>query len=163
MKNLFCLLLFITIVAYTNAQLKTTPVCPTMVVDILEGNINGIEPNFSSADIKKAFPCFSAEEPDGTAAACGGLISYKDKDIYFYTTKAYIEIREKFKGKLSVPLMGAARSSLFKLLGYPKIKDVNWDAFQTKYGILILHYNKASKINLIQFSKKTTDTIQLCE
>ncbi len=163
MKNLFCLLLFITIAAYTNAQLKTTPICPTIEVDILEGNVNGIEPNFSSADIKKTFPCFTAEEPDATTSKCGGLISYKDKDIYFYTTKGYIEIREKFKGKLSLPLLGAARSSLFKWLGFPKIKDVSWDAFQTKYGILVLHYNKASKINLIQFSRKTTETIQLCE
>ena len=99
---------------------------------------------------------------EGTGT-CGGLISYKDKDIYFYTTKAYIEIREKFKGKLSIPLMGAARSGLFKILGHPKIKDVTWDAFQTKYGVLILYYNKASRINKIQFSRKTTDTIQLCE
>ncbi len=59
--------------------------------------------------------------------------------------------------------MGATRNSLFKVLGHPKIKDVNWDAFQTKYGILILHYNKSSKINLTQFSRKTTDTINLCE
>jgi len=163
MKNLFYCFLFLLFTASANAQLKTTPVCPVMVVDLLEGNVNGIEPNFSSADIKKAFPCFSAEELEGTTAACGGLISYKDKDIYFYTTKAYIEIREKFKGKLSLPLMGATRNSLFKVLGHPKIKDVNWDAFQTKYGILILHYNKSSKINLIQFSRKTTDTINLCE
>jgi hypothetical protein len=163
MKNLFYCLLFMVFATTAKAQLKTTPVCPVMVVDILEGNVNGIEPNFSTTDIKKAFPCFTAEEPEGTTAACGGLISYKDKDIYFYTTKAYIEIREKFKGKLSLPLMGAARSSLFKLLGHPKIKDVNWDAFQTKYGILILYYNKTSRINKIQFSRKTTDTINLCE
>ena len=163
MKNLFCLLLFVVIVDNAAAQLKTTPVCPVLNVDILEGNVNGIEPNFYATDIKKAFPCFTAEEPETASSKCGGLISYKDKDIYFYTTRGYIEIREKFKGKLSVPLMGAARSSLFKLLGHPKIKDVNWDAFQTKYGILVLHYNKTGKINLIQFSKKTTDTINLCE
>ena len=151
------------VTVHVSAQLKTTPLCPSFEVDILEGNVNGIEPNFSSADIKKAFPCFTAEEPDAATSKCGGLISYKDKDIYFYTTSGYIEIREKFKGKLSLPLLGATRSSLFKLLGYPKIKDVNWDAFQTKYGILILHYNKAAKINLIQFSKKTAETLTLCE
>jgi hypothetical protein len=59
--------------------------------------------------------------------------------------------------------MGAARSSLFKWLGYPKIKDINWDAFTTKYGILILHYNKSGKVNLIQFSKKNAESLTLCE
>ena len=163
MKNLFYCLLFMVFATTAKAQLKTTPVCPVMVVDLLEGNVNGIEPNFSTTDIKKAFPCFSAEEPEGTTAACGGLISYKDKDIYFYTTKAYIEIREKFKGKLSLPLMGAARSSLFKILGHPKIKDVNWDAYQTKFGIMILYYNKAGKINKLQISTMGAETLKLCE
>jgi hypothetical protein len=46
--------------------------------------------------------------------------------------------------------MGASRTSLFKWLGNPKLKDASWDAFQTKYGILILYYNKAGK--LIRFN-----------
>jgi len=60
-------------------------------------------------------------------------------------------------------MMGASRSSLFNWLGFPKIKDVSWDAFQTKYGILILYYNKAGKVNKLQLSSKSTDTIKLCE
>jgi hypothetical protein len=59
--------------------------------------------------------------------------------------------------------MGAGRGSLFKVLGYPKMKDISWDAFQTKFGILILYYNKANKINKLQISYKNTDTIKLCE
>jgi hypothetical protein len=93
---------------------------------------------------------------------CAGIF-YKDKDIYFYPARNYIEIRQNFKGKLSLPLMGASRGSLFKWLGHPKLKDANWDAFQTKYGILILYYNKAGKINKLQMSSKGTDTIKLCE
>lgn len=155
----FILLFFISISAA--AQLKTTPVCPPFTVDLLEGNVNGAEPDFSAAEIKKIFPCTSSE--DAESASCGAKLNYADKGIYFFTSKGYIEIRENFKGKLSLPLIGAERSSLFKWLGYPKIKDISWDAFTTKYGILILHYNKASKVNLIQFSKKNTDSISLCE
>jgi hypothetical protein len=59
--------------------------------------------------------------------------------------------------------MGASRTSLFKWLGNPKIKDVNWDAYTTQYGILILYYTKAGKVNKIQFSTKSTETINLCE
>ncbi|MEZ5029532.1 MAG: hypothetical protein R2765_12205 [Ferruginibacter sp.] len=59
-------------------------------------------------------------------------------------------------------LLGVNRNSLFATLGYPKIKDVTRDAFQTEYGTLILYYDKAGKINKIQISSKSTDTIKLC-
>lgn len=160
MKNLLCSLIIIAAIP-VSAQLKTTVLCPVFDVDLLEGKVNGIEPDYEANEIKKTFPCFTAE--DASAASCGGLLTYKDKDIYFYTGRGYIEIREKFKGKLSLPMLGAARSSLFKWLGHPKIKDASWDAFQTKYGILILHYNKASRVSVIQLTKKNTDSIRLCE
>jgi hypothetical protein len=160
MKKLFVILL-ISAATGAEAQLKTTPVCPVIIADLLEGNVNGIEPDFSAVEIKKVLPCASSE--DAESAACGAKVNYADKGIYFFSGRGYIEIREKFKGKLSLPMMGAARSSLFKWLGYPKIKDINWDAFTTKYGILILHYNKSGKVNLIQFSKKNAESLTLCE
>lgn len=160
MKKVFFFLLLCT-AANAEAQLKTTPVCPPVTVDLLEGNVNGIEPDFSAASIKKVLPCSSSE--DDETAACGARVNYAGKDLYFFTGRGYIEIREKFKGTLSLPMMGAARSSLFKWLGYPKIKDISWDAFTTKYGILILHYNKSGKVNLIQFSKKNAESLTLCE
>ncbi len=52
---------------------------------------------------------------------------------------------------------------LFKWLGHAKIKDVNWDAFETAYGILILYYDKAGKVNKIQFSNQSAETIKLCQ
>lgn len=163
MKNLFLFCSLMTVVANAPAQLKITPFCPALEVHILEGNVNGVEPDYTPGQVKKALPCYTTDETGAAPPNCGGLIAYKDKDIYFYTARGYIEIREKFKGKLSLPLIGAARSSLFKWLGYPTIKDINWDAFQTSYGVLILHYNKAGKINLLQFSKKSTETLSLCE
>jgi hypothetical protein len=75
----------------------------------------------------------------------------------------YIEIRQNFKGKLSLPLMGASRKSLFKFLGNPKIKDIGWDAFQTAYGTHVLYYNKAGRIYKLQISNKSTETLKLCE
>jgi hypothetical protein len=163
MKAPFFILLSLATVTIANAQLKTTPVCGTFVVEILDGKVNGVFPDFTIGQIKEKLPCFTSEEPENSTSKCGGGVFYKDKDIYFYTGRDYIEIREKFKGKLSIPLLGATRNSLFKWLGNPKIKDVNWDAFQTQYGTLVLHYNKAGKVNLIQFSKKSTETLSLCE
>lgn len=146
----------------TNAQLKTTTVCPTFTVDVLEGTINDLNTKSTLGEIKGSFPCFTKLVETATGTECAGAF-YKDRDINFFTERGYIEIGEKFKGKLSLPLIGASRNSLFKWLGFPKIKDVSWDAFQTKYGILILYYNKAGKINKLQMSSKTTDTIKLCE
>jgi hypothetical protein len=145
------------------AQLKTTPTCPIFVVDVLEGTVNESLFTYSGmAEIEKKFPCYSSAKDETNGSTCGGVF-YKEKDIYFYTERDYIEIGEHFKGKLSLPLIGASRSSLFSQLGNPQIKDVSWDAYQTKYGILILYYNKAGKINKIQFSNRSTESIKLCE
>lgn len=164
LRTIILSIIFITSSAIASAQLKTTPKCNVINIDILDGIINkNLLPTSTVGQIKLNLPCFTSFEEEGTTAKCGAGVFYKDKDIYFYTTRDYIEIGPAFKGKLSLPLMGASRNGLFKLLGNPKIKDVKWDAFQTAYGILILYYNGASKVNKIQFSNKTINTIQLCE
>lgn len=146
----------------TWAQLKRSPICPHFVVDVLDGNVNKLYTKSTLGEIKKAFPCFSEIVEVETSSKCAGIF-YKDKGLYFYTQRNYIEIRENFKGKLTLPLMGASRKSLFKWLGNPIIKDISWDAFQTKYGILVLYYNKAGRINKLQISSKSTETLKLCE
>jgi hypothetical protein len=147
-----------------HAQLKKTVVCPSFTVNILDGKVNGLLPTVTIGLIKEKLPCFTSTEAETAAAKCGGGVFYKNRDIYFYTGRDYVEIGPKFKGKLSLPLMGANRKSLFKWLGHPKIKDINWDAFTTGYGILILYYAKSTgKVIKIQFSTQGTDTIKLCE
>ena len=164
MKKVLFLIFVAALSLNAPAQLKTTTICPAFTVDVLKGRVNTeLLTTSSVGQVKARFPCFTSAEDESATAKCGGGVFYKDKDIYFYTARDYIEIGPNFKGKLSVPLMGANRNALFKWLGNPKIKDVNWDAFETAYGILILYYNKTGKINKIQFSAKGTDTIQLCE
>ncbi len=164
MKTPFLFLISLLLGFTATAQLKTTPKCPDFSIDILNGIVNkAILPNSTIGQIKQNLPCFTSSEEEGTTAKCGGGVFYKDKDIYFYTSRDYIEIGPAFKGTLSLPLMGASRNGLFKMLGSPQIKDVHWDAFQTSYGILILYYNSASKVDKIQFSTKTANTILLCE
>jgi hypothetical protein len=163
MKTLFLFLCLFSL-SMVHAQLKTSTQnqCGPFTIDVLDGKLNGMKANVSFPEAKKNLPCYTSIEGEDSSK-CGGLISFKDKDVYFYTGRNYVEIREKFKGKLSVPLMGAARNSLFKWLGNPAMKDTNWDAFQTSYGVLILYYNKANKVNKIQFSTETTSSINLCE
>ena len=163
MKTTLLSLMALLICGIVSAQLKTTAICPTFSVDILDGIVNGtILPGSTVGQIKLKFPCYTSFEEEGTTAKCGAGVFYKDKDISFYTTRDYIEIGPAFKGKLSIPLMGAPRTGLFKMLGSPQIKDVNWDAFQTAYGVLILYY-KSGKVNKIQFSTMKANSIKLCE
>lgn len=145
------------------AQLKTIPICPDFVVDILDGTVGELDAKSTFGQVKEKFPCFTSAEVEAASSRCGGGVFYKTKDIYFYTARNYIEIGPAFKGKLSIPLMGANRNNLYKWLGHPMIKDLSWDAFQTAYGILLLYYNKAGKINRIRFSTESAGTIQLCE
>ena len=161
------ILLFITTLGLyvsVSAQLKTTVKCPDFNVDILEGRINrSILPTSTMGQIKLNLPCFTSFQEESDTTNCGGKVAYKDNDIYFYTARDYVEIGPAFKGKMSLPLMGASRNNLFQYLGAPQIKDNGWDAFQTAYGVLILYYDKGDKVNKIQFSTEKANTIKLCQ
>ena len=163
MKQIFLLTLLAIIAFSAKAQLVAKKRCDVFTVDILDGKVNGLKANARFVEIQEKFPCFTAMEPEGSQAKCGASIFYKDKDLYFYTDRDYIEVKEKFQGKFTTPIMGLARNSLFKTLGNPKIKDDSWDAYQMAYGTLVLHYNKAGKVNLVQFSTRGTESLSLCE
>ncbi|HLK30168.1 MAG TPA: hypothetical protein VKT28_16420 [Puia sp.] len=160
-KAILLSLAFICISYFASAQLKAKPSCGEFSVDILNGTVDNAKPDFVLEQIKQKFPCFTSEEKE--TDKCGSALFYQDKDIKFYIKRQYVEIGPAFKGKMSIPLMGAARGSLFKYFGNVKIKDASWDAYQTQYGTLVLHYNAANKVNLIQFSTKSTEELNLCE
>jgi hypothetical protein len=162
MKKTILLFLFsIAMLQFATAQLKAKPDCGAFSVDVLNGMVDNVKPDFNIEQIKEKMPCFTSEEP--TTSKCGSELLYTDRDIYFFIQRQYIEIGPAFKGKLSIPLLGATRGSLFKWLGNPVIKDPNWDAFQMQYGTMVLHYNAARKVKLIQFSTKGTQELSLCE
>lgn len=165
MKKTMLVLLSMVILSGAMAQLTAKVKCPDFVVDVFDGKVNGLKPNSTNFDIKAKFPCSTSSEEQGTTAKCGTSVSFKDKDIFFYTQRAYIEIGPKFKGKLTVPVMGAKRGSMFQWFGNPKIKDDKWDAYNTSYGTLVLHYDvagAAGKVILIQMSTNSTDVLSLC-
>lgn len=163
MKKLATLALFMSCITVSVAQLKGKTPCAELTVDILGGRVNGIKPNVPYAEIKQMLPCFTSAIPETDSAKCGGGIFFKDHDLYFYTGRDYVEIGDKFKGKMNVPLLGAARNSLFSKLGNPVMKNDTWDAYGTQYGTLVLHFNKANKVIKIQFSTLGTDRLSLCE
>ena len=162
MKKAFFLLVFTVSMIILNAQLIPKTKCNDIYVDVLDGKINGVRPDYTMGLIKDKLPCFTNSEPEGSTSKCGGTVFYQDKGIFFYTERDYVEIKSNFKGRLSIPLLGAKRNSLFKWLGHPQLKDNTWDAFQTAYGILVLHYNKAGNVSLIQLATESAATLKLC-
>src|SRR5688500_8254804 len=103
-----------------SAQLKKSTKCADFEVDLLDGKVNGIKPDVIPERIKVLLPCFtSVATPD--TSKCGTIVSYKDKDLYFYTDRDYVQIGPNFKGKLSLPVFGAQRNSLFQYLGNAKL------------------------------------------
>jgi len=166
MKRSLALFLAMSSLTCALGQLKAKAKCPDFYVDILNGAVNGIKPNNTQAEIKEAFPCFTGAVDESNEAKCGGGIFFKDKDIFFYTKRDYIEVGPKFTGKTSFPLLGTKRGSLFDRLGNPKIKDDLWDAYETQYGTLVLHYDvpgAAGRVKFFQFSSLPTDQLNLCE
>jgi len=145
------------------AQLTVKEKCNAFMVDVIDGKVNDLKATASNSDIKTKLPCFTSVDEDGGTSKCGSAVYFKDKDISFFTQRDYILIGEKFKGQLSIPLMGGKRGSFFKYLGNPKMKDDGWDAFATNYGIIILYYNAAAKVNKIIMSTKNTTEISICE
>jgi hypothetical protein len=162
MKTLLMFFGLIIFNQFTYALLKAAPVCSPFIVDVLAGNVNGLDPKSAIIEIQTTLPCFTGMIVKDSVSKCAGVF-YNDRDINFYTDRKYIEIGEKFKGRLVPALMGASRTSLFGLLGYPKLKDAGWDAFQMGYGCLVLYYNAGGKINKIQISNRGIDALKLCE
>lgn len=162
MKTFFLVLFFSITTHFVQAQLNATPVCPSFVIDVLAGSVNELVPKSAIVEIKTKFPCFSSIIERDSVTVCAGVF-YPDKSINFYTGRQYIEIGEKFKGKLIPALMGTNRGSLFNTLGHPKLKDAGWDAYQMGYGTLILYYNAAGKLNKIQMCSRNTESIKLCQ
>jgi hypothetical protein len=166
MKRILFVLLAMGTLTGAMGQLKAKSKCPDFYIDVLAGTVNDIKPNYTPNEIKEKFPCFTSAEDESNEAKCGGGIYFKDKDIFFYTKRDYIEVGPKFPGKTSILLLGTKRNSLFKILGNPKIKDDLWDAYEMQYGTLVLHYDvagAAGKVKYFQFSTLGTDQLNLCE
>jgi hypothetical protein len=150
-------------------QPKPSPIakteCDSLFFDLEEGNINGVSPMLSQEEIREWFPCFSNASPDGSSSDCGGGVFYKNHDFYYYTYFNYVEVKSKFKGKMTYDLMGKPREEVRKLLGelyntQNKEGFSDTDLFPREYGCLRVkyssntvasvaaHYNECEAVNL---------------
>lgn len=162
MKYAFLLAVMFASGLFAKAQLKTKPDCGIITVDVYKGWINEAKPNADPEQIKAKLPCFTSSEKEGNESGCGGGVYYDDKGICFYIQRDYVVITDAFKGKFTVPVLGAKSDDLFVRFGNPKLKDANWEAYQMAFGIMIVYYNSKGVINKVVLSTKSTDEIDLC-
>ena len=125
MKYAFLLFAMLVVTLMATAQLKTKPDCGVITVDVYKGWINEAKPNADPEQIKAKLPCFTSADKEGNESGCGGGVYYDDKGICFYVQRDYIVITDAFKGKFTVPVLGAKSDDLFARFGNPKVKDAN--------------------------------------
>ncbi|MBC7535613.1 MAG: hypothetical protein H7258_07975 [Ferruginibacter sp.] len=162
MRTSFFMLACIAISQLAHAQLKTTSTCPPINVDFLDGSVNKMYPESPWGEIQMRLPCFTEAIAEPSASGCAGVF-YKDKGINFYTYRDYIEINENFKGTMSLPLMGADHNSLSKWFGIPQTRDMAWESYQMRHGVLVTFFNSTGKIYKIILSNKSAATLRLCD
>ena len=143
-KHSLLLLAFAFCISSGNAQLKTSTECPPIFIDLLDGTVNKLHPESPWGEIYTKFPCFSEAIEEPAATGCAGVF-LKDKGLNFYTYRDYIEITDKYSGTMNPPIMGTDHNNLLRLFGLPQIKDLAWDAFQTRYGVMVAFFGKEEK------------------
>ena len=100
------------------------------MVNLKRGTVNKLKLTASQDEVKAALPFSSGDTGEGSDFNCGGGVFFLTNSFFFYTGKDHVEFREKFKGKLSVAVLGVAKSvAIAKLkLGKPmyavKAKEV---------------------------------------
>ncbi len=158
-------LLFLMLLFHLDAQsqITNTDKCSSITVDILDGKVNRARPDFTPDRIRLELPCATSSFMESDTSMCDGRIIYADKHLTFYTQKDYVEIREAYAGKWTIPVMGAVKGSLFSYLGNPKVRQEKFEAYATAYGTLALYFNDAGKVRLVRMSTNTLEFASFCD
>ncbi|UPT66056.1 MAG: hypothetical protein M0D57_16400 [Sphingobacteriales bacterium JAD_PAG50586_3] len=139
--------------------------CDNIIADLYTGRVNGLKPTTSMSAVKKKLPCFTGESTEGGNVNCGGGVFYLNNDIYFYTGRNYIELRDKFSGRTEPALLGTQRRDAVTKLG---VADIEIDGgrvliYKKPYGSLRLLFNMEGRCIEIGIHDSSPDKVELCE
>jgi hypothetical protein len=146
---------------------STAQGCNNLFADLKNGTINKVKPTASQQKVKAALPCFTGDSEEGGDFNCGGGVFFLKHGFFFYTGKDYIEIRENYKGKLSIPVLGLTKDMAIAKLKMGKVirtETVNEEEvifFKTIYGCLWLKLVEGKVVNVVISSKQVSDA-ELC-
>jgi hypothetical protein len=141
--------------------------CDNLLADIKKGTLNGLKPTASQEQVKKKLPCFTGDSEDGGDFNCGGGVFYLDNDFFYYTGRDYIELRSKFNGKLSIPLLGLTKAAAIKKLGMGKAVrieksgDIQLLFFKMGYGCVRLNIVEG-KVDQVALHSMPAAKVILC-
>jgi hypothetical protein len=141
--------------------------CGTLVVNLKKGTLNGVKPTATQEQVKGKLPCFTGDTEEGGDMNCGGGVFYLNNDFFCYTGRDYIEIRKRFNGKLSVPVLGMAKAGALQKLGMGKPVRTETDGektfvfLKTRYGCLVLTVT-SDKVTQLAMHAKAADKVVLC-
>jgi len=137
--------------------------CNNLTFDLDTGMLNNVPPTVSQEEVKSVFPCSTGSSPDGESYNYGGGVFFGNHSFFFYTGKDFIEVRDKFRGVVSIPLLGTDQSTIQQELGQPQRELENIWLFGRSYGCLRVefahdkvfrigsHYERCDKVeNLYQ-------------
>ena len=165
-KILFVLVLLF-VQSFMYAQ-KASKKCPPLKLDLVTGKLNGLLPSATQAQVKKKLPCFTGDSEDGGDFNCGGGVFYLKDDFFFYTGKNFIEIRSKFKGTISTPLLGMSETNAttaLKMEVERTVKDESgtskYNFYATKYGCIVVCIEQ-EKVSKIAVYDTVADDVELC-
>ena len=135
--------------------------CDDLAVDIANGTVGGLSPEATPDEIKARFPCFTGTTSEGGGFNEGGGVFFKNHDMYFYTQRDYIEIRQDFTGVVPDNLLSKGTKQVRNLLGPPisseqssgiengAIVEQVTSTFQTPYGRLVV-VSTPSRVRMVQ-------------
>lgn len=151
MKIGFLSIFLLAVLAF-NIQAQKNKNKEIIKVDIENGTINGLNPAASMSDIKSTLPFFTGETAENQGINCDGGVFYYDNDVFFYTVRDFVDIKEDFNGALSKDILNKNIKEVIQLLGKPahEIKlggddqSIRVSYYKTAYGCLRLNYNIAT-------------------
>lgn len=176
--NLIFASLLVTFLAATSlqslkAQDATANSCDQLYLDFEKGTLNGVSGAATMEEVKQFFPCFTGETEENMGGSnCGGGVFYLNHDFFIYTGRDYINVRNKFKGKLTTPILGKASSEALSAMGEPDSSFVYTDEFfgeETTYlqyakdwGTLVVVVKDDTVHSLELFYGKKIGEIEFC-
>jgi hypothetical protein len=141
--------------------------CDKLIADLKKGTLNGLKPTATQAMVTKKLPCSTGSTEDGSEFNCGGGLFFLKHDFFFYSGRDYIEFRAKFKGKLSIPVLGKLKDDAVKLLKMGKAVRTEQDEedtylfFKTRYGCVVLKITD-DKVKAVAMHAKPAADVELC-
>jgi hypothetical protein len=99
------------------ARRSFAPGCDALEFDLRAGLLNGLPPTASMNEVRRQLPCATGDTEEGHPFNEGGGVFFLTHDLYFYTHRDRIEVREAFDGRVVPALLGGRYEAVVAVFG----------------------------------------------